>query len=91
MGYLNSVLSSSSQVHSDDGPVSGGGLRFTFLLLPSLNYCYRIKNVTRNYRFVWNSHLSLRWIEEFLTFSNASSWLISSANFGVILIFAGVS
>jgi protein phosphatase 1L len=26
MGYLNSVLSSSSQVHSDDGPVSGGGL-----------------------------------------------------------------
>lgn len=26
MGYLNSVLSSSSQVHADDGPVSGGGL-----------------------------------------------------------------
>ena len=30
MGYLNSVLTSSSQVHADDGPVSGGGLRFTF-------------------------------------------------------------
>lgn len=29
MGYLNSVLSSSSQVHAaDDSPVSGGGLRF---------------------------------------------------------------
>lgn len=27
MGYLNSVLSSSSQVHADDAPVSGGGLR----------------------------------------------------------------
>ncbi|CAN6918926.1 hypothetical protein HID58_040578 [Brassica napus] len=26
MGYLNSVLSSSSQVHAGDGPVSGGGL-----------------------------------------------------------------
>ncbi|CAN8229773.1 unnamed protein product [Cochlearia groenlandica] len=26
MGYLSSVLSSSSQVHADDGPVSGGGL-----------------------------------------------------------------
>ncbi|XP_062025096.1 probable protein phosphatase 2C 59 isoform X1 [Rosa rugosa] len=26
MGYLNSVLSSSSQVHADDAPVSGGGL-----------------------------------------------------------------
>jgi len=29
MGYLNSVLSPSSQVHAaDDTPVSGGGLRF---------------------------------------------------------------
>ncbi|KAF5748099.1 hypothetical protein HS088_TW04G00048 [Tripterygium wilfordii] len=27
MGYLNSVLSSSSQVYAEDGPVSGGGLR----------------------------------------------------------------
>ena len=27
MGYLNPVLSSSSQVHADDAPVSGGGLR----------------------------------------------------------------
>ncbi|KAF2293476.1 hypothetical protein GH714_002133 [Hevea brasiliensis] len=26
MGYLNSVLSSSNQVHADDAPVSGGGL-----------------------------------------------------------------
>jgi len=26
MGYLNSVLSSSSQVHAEDAPVSGGGL-----------------------------------------------------------------
>ncbi|KDO67360.1 hypothetical protein CISIN_1g020272mg [Citrus sinensis] len=26
MGYLNSVLSSSSQVHADDSPASGGGL-----------------------------------------------------------------
>ncbi|KAK3000658.1 hypothetical protein RJ639_020752, partial [Escallonia herrerae] len=26
MGYLNSVLSSTSQVHADDAPVSGGGL-----------------------------------------------------------------
>ncbi|XP_040864937.1 probable protein phosphatase 2C 59 isoform X1 [Glycine max] len=31
MGYLNSVLSSSSQVHAaEDSPVSGGGLRFLF-------------------------------------------------------------
>lgn len=29
MGYISSVLSSSSQVHVDDGPVSGGGLRLT--------------------------------------------------------------
>jgi len=29
MGYLNSVLSSSGQVHAaEDSPVSGGGLRF---------------------------------------------------------------
>lgn len=35
MGYLNSVLSSSSQVHADDAPVSGGGLR----LLNSLVFC----------------------------------------------------
>ena len=34
MGYLNSVLSSSSQVHAGDGPVSGGGLRLTSSLLP---------------------------------------------------------
>jgi protein phosphatase 1L len=35
MGYLNSVLSSSSQVNSaDDSPVSGGGLRFV-----NLNLC----------------------------------------------------
>ncbi|KAG4136335.1 hypothetical protein ERO13_D08G274866v2 [Gossypium hirsutum] len=27
MGYLNSVLQSSSQVHAEDGPVCGGGLR----------------------------------------------------------------
>ena len=34
MGYLNSVLSSSSQVHAaEDSPVSGGGLRF--VLYPS--------------------------------------------------------
>ncbi|WRX33844.1 hypothetical protein QQP08_026331 [Theobroma cacao] len=26
MGYLNSVLQSSTQVHAEDGPVSGGGL-----------------------------------------------------------------
>ncbi|TYH60714.1 hypothetical protein ES332_D08G314200v1 [Gossypium tomentosum] len=26
MGYLNSVLQSSSQVHAEDGPVCGGGL-----------------------------------------------------------------
>ncbi|XP_031376416.1 probable protein phosphatase 2C 59 [Punica granatum] len=26
MGYLNSVLSSSTQIHTDDAPVSGGGL-----------------------------------------------------------------
>lgn len=32
MGYLNSVLSSSSQVHAEDEPVSGGGLRFFFLV-----------------------------------------------------------
>ena len=30
MGYLNSVLSSSSQVHAEDAPVSGGGLRLIF-------------------------------------------------------------
>jgi hypothetical protein len=58
MGYLNSVLSSSSQVHSDDGPVSGGGLRFTFLFLPSLIFLrflvlsYRIKNATTDYRLL---------------------------------------
>lgn len=28
MGYLNPVLQSSSQVHAEYGPVSGGGLRF---------------------------------------------------------------
>lgn len=33
MGYLNSVLSSSSQVHADDSPASGGGLRLILLLL----------------------------------------------------------
>jgi hypothetical protein len=36
MGYLNSVLSSSSQVYADDAPVSGGGLRF-FLIISSLS------------------------------------------------------
>ncbi|MBA0807055.1 hypothetical protein Gohar_022883 [Gossypium harknessii] len=30
MGYLNSVLQSSSQVHSEDRPASGGGLSVTF-------------------------------------------------------------
>lgn len=34
MGYLNSVLTPSTQVHADDPPVSGGGLR----LLNSPNY-----------------------------------------------------
>lgn len=35
MGYLNSVLSqSTSQVHVDDAPVSGGGLRL--FLAPSI-------------------------------------------------------
>ncbi|KAF7138405.1 hypothetical protein RHSIM_Rhsim07G0168200 [Rhododendron simsii] len=29
MGYLNSVLSSTSQVYADDAPVSGGGLSFS--------------------------------------------------------------
>ncbi|KAK5825327.1 hypothetical protein PVK06_020150 [Gossypium arboreum] len=35
MGYLNSVLQSSSQVHAEYGPVSGGGLRFLPFLPPS--------------------------------------------------------
>jgi len=34
MGYLNSVLSSTSQVRAiDDGPVSGGGLRYVSCIL----------------------------------------------------------
>lgn len=28
MGYFNTILSSSGQIHADDAPVSGGGLRF---------------------------------------------------------------
>lgn len=38
MGYLNSVLSSSSQVHAaDDAPVTGGGLRLTSFLICHLS------------------------------------------------------
>lgn len=40
MGYLNSVLSSSSQVHAEDEPVSGGGLRFFFFLVWIMVFCW---------------------------------------------------
>lgn len=28
MGYLNSIISTSGQLHADEAPVSGGGLRY---------------------------------------------------------------
>jgi len=43
MGYLNSVLSSTSQVRAiDDGPVSGGGLRYVSCIL-SLPKCFDLR------------------------------------------------
>lgn len=48
MGYLNSVLQPSSQVHAEDGPVCGGGLR----LLPFLSFYPSLLRSRMSFQFV---------------------------------------